>query len=285
MAALSPEIIAELKLEEAINSATVGEINGCPYLLLMTVDSTSGIETAATLRVLDVSDTSNPVEVVSIKAPIQILPPSGDVILAGDYIYSYLWNGPESILWILDVSNIPSITEVSCKEIQFPLLWPDISGDYMIARTAFPPYFAVYDISNPDNPGKITDFEVNRGDRSPQSGTQTVATAFSDSRFFVLEESGLTPFDMLSPSEPQQCSFYKNKEWGLSPLETTEGTGETITKGVFSGNSFLDIGISGDHAFISAGDSGLVVLDVSDIEDIHEVARLELPYYTKKSRF
>jgi hypothetical protein len=285
--------VAEWEFEEIIYSSATTEIEGHPHLFLMMVSSSSGGRMEATLRVFDAANIDSPVEISSLEVPLDILPPTGDIVLYNNYLYSYLWSGSDSRLWILDISEPAETREISRQETEFPLLWSVVSGECMASRTALGNHFAVYDLSIPDRPEQMVHFELDKEGRPQQTNnTQTVATVFSGDSFFVLEDGGVTAFDMSSPSEPRQVSFYANEEWEGPLPDPVEGAGTKITSGisvisdfpemVVPSGGFMDMAVSGEYAYIAASTLGLVVLDVSDLRDIREVGRMELPARARK---
>jgi hypothetical protein len=281
----SAEIIGEWEAEDWVIDTCAGEIDGKPYLFLMTVGS-EGVA-KPTIHVLDVGDPAEPVEVVSLETPMEILTMLGGLTLSGTELYLALTGLDRAALWMVDVSDPESPHEIALLECEFTVWNPCISGNYLVVNTdIWGASFAFFDISRPAEPRLLGELVL-----TPRARFDSNWHAdYVGSMFYPVDKGGLAIVDASSPSLPQEVGFYVNPDWEFEGPEGVEGAGtdmstrignfdslEELFEAVYNHGSFLDVAVSDRYAYVAATDSGLVVLDVRDPESPEEVARLEIP--------
>ena len=278
----SAELIGEWEAEGFIVDACTGEIDGKPYLFLLTRQGSSEV----TIHVLDVADPVEPIEVAALEAPMGFLFPLGGLILSGMELYVGL-SESEAALWVVDVSDPASPREIALQEKEFAVWKPCVSGNYLAVNTdIWGRCFAFFDISRPAQPRLLGELALTVQSMS-SSGWHA---DYVGSMFYVVVGAGLAITDVSSPGLPQEAGFYTNPDWEPAELEGVEGAGtsviswmeefgtlEELLDDMFASGSFFDVAVSDGYAYIAASDSGLVVLDVRDPESPEEVARLEIP--------
>ena len=281
----SAEIIGEWKLSDGyvyVTDACIGEINGKPYLFVMTMTSALS---KAIIHVLDVENPSEPMEVASLETPIEILIPLGGLALSETELYVTLTGSNEAAVWVLDISDPEFPREIALMDITYAVWRPHISGDILAVATDLRGYFTFFDISRPSQPQWLGELEF----AQHLEGYIAWYADYVGSMFYVVNTDGLTIVDVSSPASPQELSYHTNPDWEPVEREGVEGLGtdvlimteeftvEDLIDNVAPSGSYLDVAVSGDYAYIAASDSGLVVLDISDSTSPSEVARLEVP--------
>ena len=283
----SAEIVGEWGMAEGfILDACAGVINGEPYLFLMTLGTESIMK--ATIHVIDVNDPVEPVEIASLKTPMEILFPLGGFALSGTELYVGLTGTDEAALWVVNVSDPESPREITLMNTTYAMWKSCVSGDTLVVATTIGGHFSFFDISRPAQPRLLGELAL-----APPSGNDANWRAdYVGSMFYVAENDGLAIVDTSSPARAQEVGFYTNPDWEKPEdwLEGVEGAGtsfiysqeefatlEEIYDGLVLAGSFRDVAVSDGYAYIAAADSGLVVLDVTTPESTEEVARLEIP--------
>jgi hypothetical protein len=107
----------------------------------------------------------------------------------------------------------------------------------------------VFDITRPDRPAQIGAAEIDGG---------AYALAVSGDVAYAMDwDTGLWIFDVSDPARPTELS--------VLPIDT--------------GGALRQLAVVADHAYVYHGNCGpcLVIVDVSDPSDPHEVARRQLP--------
>ena len=290
---ISPGLAGKWEADEPIISAAATEIDGHPYVMLMTLPSGGARSEEATLHILDMRDRRAPQEVASLRTPIEVLLPLAGITQSGDYLYVGLTGSSAAGLWVVDISDPEAPQEVTLADYDFSdQMAPVNSGSLVVVRASLGFHFALFDVSDPAEPHGISEFFV-----YPQGGprylvTHTDYTILSGTNLFIVNDDGLRAFDVSDASEPKQVGFYANDDWDGAVAEPVAGAGTTVLGKITPiddvrdvtapRDSFLGIAVSGDYAFAAASDLGLVVLDVSDTEAISELTRLELPGRAKR---
>jgi hypothetical protein len=193
------------------------------------------------LRVLDISDPENPIEIGSYLSSYQMI----DIIILGELAYI---TEHESGLRILNISDPSNPVEVEFYASQEDLYNINVFGDYAYVVTrSFNGYgFKILNVSDPLNPDIVNYYpmEWNRAGKLLASG---------DFLFIDLEE-GISIIDVSNPAEAEEVNLIE--------------TGENLTK---------DFSISGDYLYLlDNGDndtiqSKLRAFDISDQSNIIEV--------------
>lgn len=281
----SAEIVGQWEVEDFVLDACAGEVDGTPYLFLLTQPNPMTTPSTTTLRVLNVDNPASPVEVASLEAPMSTLFPLGGLVLSRTELYVGL-NESGAALWVVDVSSPESPQEIALLECEFTVQRPCVSGNYLAVSTdIWGASFAFFDISTPAQPEKLGDLEL-----SPRPVNRSNwHTDYVGSMFYVVDKDGLAIVDVSSPVLPQEEGFYTNPDWEPEEPEGVEGAGTTVIyrmeefdsleeffEDIFNSGSFIDVAVSERYAYVAAADSGLVVLDVSESELTEEVARLKL---------
>lgn len=281
------EVVGELEFAERdiyTIDACVGEIGGRPYLFLMTMAQEAVMK--ATIHILDVDNPTQPVALTSLDTPIEITTPLGGLALSGTELYVALTGAGEAALWVLGVSDPESPREIALTDTTYAVWRPSISGNYLAVATALARSFAFFDISSPAEPRLLGELEL-----TPRP--ISIANWHADyvgSMFYVVDKDGLSIVDASSPALPQEVGFYANPDWEGSEPEGVGGAGndiitgmasidspEEFLEGIYNSGSYLGVAVSNGYAYIAAGESGLIVLDVRDPETVEEVARLDVP--------
>ena len=272
-----PEIVGEWQAGNLIISAAPGMIDGQPYLFLMMMDGTE-TTAKAVLRVLDLRDPTEPIEIASLVTPTDMTLPLGGLILSGTNLYIALTNAEGASIWVVDVSEPSSPREVALTALGYAAWRPIVSGNILTVATALRENFTFLDISDPSQPEPLADLTLTE---RPLAVSNWQAD-FAGTIFYIIDRDGLTMVDISSPSSPQEVGFYANPDWVEQESVKASGeiqasTGKEIFNIHIPEGSFQDVTVSDGYAYISAADSGLLVLDVTDPASPEPVSQLELP--------
>ena len=143
------------------------------------------------LKTVDVSDPSNPVETASVAIPTSALAMSGNTLYAGT---------SDGHLVVLDVSSPTALKTIATIAIPAPLTMK-LLGTLLYAA-AGPAGMLIVDISNPTAPALISQFSL--------PGGATVWDVSPQGSFVVLagDSLGLVTVDVSTPAHPQQLAQF-----------------------------------------------------------------------------
>lgn len=271
----SAEVVAEWQLGEIsagwqsgeiISSAIAGEIDGKSYLFLATAPN-SPMPHELWLRVVDIQSPESPREVGSLKAPVDVMWPGFGISLSDDVIYLPL-GGSDDGLWVVDVSDPTSPQEITLFSTGDDVYSVDlaVSGNYACLATFSPRNILLIDISDPAHPEQVGSLHLD----IPFEASSSKRLEFVDSLLLVVYRSGLNIVDVSSPAQPQEVGFFANPDWIDEP---TDHPFELLAPQ----DSFIDVAVSGDFAYIAASNLGLIVLDISNPASPSKVAQLDTP--------
>ena len=191
----------------------------------------------AGLRVIDVSDPENPVEVGYYDTPGY----AHRVCISGGYAYvADNWAG----LRIIDVSDPSNPVEVGHHDTPTIAVGIYVSGDYAYV-TDRDAGLRVIDVSAPGNPEEVGYYDT--------PGWALDVYVSGDYAYVADEDSGLRVIDVSDPRNPVEVSYY-----------------ETL-------GSAHGVYVLGDYAYVAGSDGGLRIIDVSDPSNPEEVGYYDTP--------
>ncbi|MBT3755149.1 MAG: T9SS type A sorting domain-containing protein [Candidatus Cloacimonetes bacterium] len=224
------------------------------------------------LRIIDVSDPTDPFEVTSITTGNNVW----YMKVSGDYAYLVDSSSGLSVVDISDPLN-PSI------EATYPNATGDIyiSGNYAyFAKYGFG--LKIYDITDPLNAFEVGDCAV--------TGYPYRVAVYEDHAFVSGNECGLVAINIADPANPylvsSNASNYKNiaavegniyitsDSDGFISFDITNPASMQIVGGYGMPGYTTDMAVSGDYVYL--GSNGFRVLDVSDYSDPIEVGYAEV---------
>ena len=191
----------------------------------------------AGLRVIDVSDPQNPVEVGYHDTPSIAL----GIYVSGDYAYV---TDRDAGLRVIDVGNPYNPVEVGYYDTPGIARDVYVSGDYAYVADE-DAGLRVIDVSDPRNP-----VEVGYHD-TPSSAYDVYVSG--DYAYVADRDSGLRVIDVSDPSNPEEVGYYDIPG---------------IACGVY---------VSGDYAYVADGYTCLRVIDVSEPSNPEEVGYHDTP--------
>lgn len=267
--ALAAEIVGHWEaneyISEYISVITAGEINGIPYLFVGTVQG--GMPYESTLRVLDIRDPKNPIEVGSLKAPVNGILPISDFYLSESILYANL-SGEGVGVWVIDVSDPALPKEITLISTEYPVMSMALSGQYLYVIGVFERVISVFDVSDPEQPKEIGALKTGGGNLK-----------IFESFLYVVADDGLHIIDISTPSSPQDIGFYADptgvergfvEEIPTSPIPVIDPSNKLADR-------FFDVAVSGQYAYLASGNNGLSVLDISDPASPIELTQLDIP--------
>jgi hypothetical protein len=231
----------------------------------------------AGLRVVDVSDPTNPIEIAYNNPCIWAL----DVAVTGDYVYLAGSSG----LRVIDVSIPSNPTEVGAYNTPGYARGVAVAGGYAYVADS-DEGLRVVDISSPSNPTEVGFF-----DTPGYAYDVAVVGGYA----YVVDSRDMRVLDVSAPANPTEVGVCDTVSGGAHtgivivgdyayvadnidvavvdvsmPSDPTEvGTGST------PGNA-EDIAVAGAYAYVADRNSGLRVVDISNVEDLAEVAAYDV---------
>jgi hypothetical protein len=196
------------------------------------------------LRVIDVSDISNPVEVGSISGFNAV-----DLATDGEYLYATRFSVSTQLyyLHVFDLTDPTSPVELSTMTLTHYIFELAYANDHLFAMEFYDAGLHIINVADPYKPYEDAFYPVDWGEDVCTQGNYAFVTSFHE---------GLLVLDISDPASPTLAgSFYQVFQFG-------------------------DVAVSGDKAFITTGttgEQGLRLYDVSDLGNIHELDRILLP--------
>lgn len=185
------------------------------------------------------------------------------------------------LLVIMDVSNLPNdITVLSTISTPGQAAGVYVSGNYAYVADG-DSGMRVIDVSNPANPQEVGAYPT------PNGAATDVHVAGNYA--YLVDFSGMHVVDVSNPANPQQTSFYDNNGSGASGVYIN-GNHAYLTDFSFlnivdisnpaspqaMGSSFAplarNVSVSGNHAYVVADTTGLLIFDISDPANPMQVA-------------
>ena len=196
------------------------------------------------LRVVDISDPANPVEVGSYDPPGSTL--GSGVFFSDPYVYLADGLG----LLVLDVSDPTAPTEAGFYNSIGFAIKVELDGDYAFVAGR-EGGLNIADISDPANPQHVSNY-------FKAGSVHVQGIAVSGTFVFVaMDGQGLRVVDVSDPANPEEVGFFD-----------TEGAAEAVV-------------VSGSYAYVADGNDGLRIFDISDPSDPHEIGFYDTPSYAQ----
>jgi hypothetical protein len=228
------------------------------------------------LRIVEVSDPSNPIETGGIFLDHIY---ASDVVVRGNYAYltsgffaqgwGYLGHG----IFIIDISNPSNPIQVGNFEISSACIGVAVENNF--AYLAYPSGLYIIDVSDPSNPEEAEHIEI---------GYVTSVAIRDDIAFVGTRDDGLRLLDVSNPGFSTEIGSIETERPGwcvairdslaylsadglriinISNPENLEEIGYCETPGRGRG---MDIAFNGDRAYI-ANEGGLHVINVAELEN------------------
>jgi len=240
---------------EFIYGSATGKIDNEWYLFLVTSRG-SELPCESTLRILDIHDPARIVEVASLDIPVKPMIPVSGLATSGEVLYITV--GAEGGgLWVVDISDPTSPREITLLETEYPATGLALSGNYAYINTFMKDIFLIVDISDPTQPDVIGMSEL--------SGLHLKTY---DSRMCVFGLDGVHILDISFPSSPQEIGFHAAPNCVVEAPEPGEPAPIDFER-------FFDVALSGSNAYVASGDSGLLIIDISNPACPQKIAQVE----------
>jgi len=196
------------------------------------------------LRVLDVSDLSNPVQVGGVFDFTAV-----DLATDGEYLYATRFSVDTQLyyLHVYDLTDPTSPVEMSTMTLSHHILEVEYANGHLFAVEFYDTGVHIINVTDPNNPFEDAFYPVDWSEDIWIQGNYAYVTSFLE---------GLLVLDISEPATPTLAgSFYEVFQFG-------------------------DVAVSGGLAFVSTGTTGehhVRLYDVSDLDNIHELDRIALP--------
>ncbi|TVR70325.1 MAG: hypothetical protein EA415_13050 [Sphaerobacteraceae bacterium] len=206
----------------------------------------------------------------------------GRMALVDDVLYAPIPVEDQAGIWAIDVSDPDTLEEISFLDIGADRPMTVVaSDDVAVATGIFGNRYVFLDISDPTEP--VLSSELEGTDIELHSSAEVPALTMAGDTLYIAHPRGVTMLDVSDPASPETLAAVENHEW--EGLEGVEGAGTDTQVEISDDESMLDqlarpdayhgVAVSGNHAYVAAGDAGVLVFDVSDPSDPQEVETLE----------
>lgn len=265
-----PDTSNELRLSEAISASTYIEVDGHPYLLVMSKHDNERIETAD-LRIISVDPEEDLEQASWIHTSMSVQRPPEALTFADEHVYVGLAREgtDRPALWVVDLSNPNRPFEANLLRADAPIRSLAASDEGYMVAAGFDDELLIYDISQPNDPVVAGTFKV---DVETPPDLHIV-----DSTLIVEHSAGLILFDMADPDEPHEIASIDHPDWrppSFIPEPDTFLLGEEGFSTNIPTGSYLDLDVAGGIIALAAGEDGTTLVDASDESALREISAL-----------
>ncbi len=267
-----PDTSNQLRLSAPISASQYMEVDGKPFLLLMSKQDNERIETAD-LRIISVDPAEDLEQEGWIHTSMSVQRPPEALTYAMGHVYVGLTReGDERpALWVVDLSNPDRPFEANLLHAEMPIRSLAASEDEYMVAAGFNDELLIYDISHPNEPVATGSFTVDI--------EMPPILHLHDSTLIVEHSAGLILFDMTNPNEPRKISSFDHPDW-QTPSFVPEPDTFLIGDEGFSTNiptgAYLDLDVTGEIIALAAGESGITLVNVNDQSAPREIAALPI---------
>jgi hypothetical protein len=267
-----PDRSDELRLSAPISASSYVEIDGAPYLLLLSKADNERIETAD-LRIISVSSAEDIEQAGWLHTSMSIQRPPEALTYARGHVYVGITReGTERpALWVVDLSNPNRPYEANLLNAEMPIRSLVASEDGWMVASGFDDEFIIYDISQGNEPEAVGSFTA------PVEMPPTLRAV--ESTLLVEHSAGLLAYDMTYPSSPELTGDYDRDGWQQPEFLPTPDDflmgDEGFTRNL-PGRSILDIDVQSDLIGFANGDDGVGFLQSEDAGSIGELSSLNI---------
>ena len=214
------------------------------YLLCSDILSENGF-----LFAIDVSEPANPIEIASMELKFSegYFIASGDIFLRNELAFITAYQNGFYIIDISDAENMFTVSHVTNYDKVTAVI---ADNDFAYVADKYNGV-QIYDISDPAAPMKIVELELYTANWYSEMGL-----AKEGDVLFAVRESMLSRIDISNPQEPFVSDY------NIVDIGTQEGYGRRLT-------------VKDDYAYISSGNSGFRIVDISDPDTMLLVSRVD----------
>lgn len=261
----------EVDVEGQVLAGTGGDIDGDPYLFVLTVADSRQL----TLHSFEIDDDGTATEVGSLPAPEGVVPAGefqGTRTMAMDEewgdetLYIPVAGEEQSGLWVVDISDPDELGEAHFVPMNYPVNTVSTAETLAAVTTselADPVFF--FDISDPE--------DLQRSNFYLRENVSTPAIDISGWLLAIVDHKGVDLVDISGPNPPEEITFYQFPEWeGPAVVPTEEqGSDSASTEAAVP----PDVEVDDDLVYLANGLSGLQILRAGDEEHAERIAALE----------
>lgn len=267
-----PDTSNELRLSEAISASTYVEVDGSPYLLVMSKHDNERIETAD-LRIISVDPSEDLEQTSWIHTSMSVQRPPEALTYANEHVYVGLAREgtDRPALWVVDLSNPNRPFEANLLRAEAPIRSLAASEDGYMVAAGFGDELIIYDISQPNEPVVAGAFQV---DVEMPPDLHIV-----DSTLIVEHSAGLFLFDMANPEDPREVASFDHPDWrppSFIPEPDTFLLGEEGFSTNIPTGAYLDLDIAGEIIALAAGEDGVTLVDAGGESAFSEISTLPI---------
>jgi hypothetical protein len=267
--------LSVLNIDEPAHPERVGQYNPTGVIYDMTIYGNYGF-TSRTMRILDLSNPSDPVEV----AQLDTLGRCEEVAIRDDIAYV----AADTVLYILDLNDIEHPTLLADLPANMAR-WVTLAGDYCYVSDTDWGGVRIIDVANPAEPEQIAFLRV-------QGGSSDIETS-GDAVYQIYPGSGVRVVDVSDRRNPVLRSLYQVAgaeamalDRGYLHVSSRDGMNYILDvsdplrpvearRWGLAHDWVNDISISGTLAWMSVHQKGIMVVDITDPLDPYIISSLD----------
>ncbi|TVR71397.1 MAG: hypothetical protein EA415_11365 [Sphaerobacteraceae bacterium] len=267
-----PDRSDELRLSAPMSASTYVEVDGSPYLLLLSKADNERIETAD-LRIISVDPDEDIEQAGWIHTSMSIQRPPEALTYANGHVYVGMTReGIERpALWVVDLSNPNRPFEANLLNAEMPIRSLAASEDGWMVASGFDDDLIIYDIQQGNQPEQIGSFKV------PVEMPPTLSAV--GSTLLVEHSAGVFTYDMHTADSPQLIDSYDRAGWEQPEFVPTPDQfllgNEGFTRNL-PGRAILDVERNGEIIAFANGDDGVLLIEAPEQDMIDEISSMTL---------
>jgi hypothetical protein len=265
----------ELRLPDPISASTMFDVDGAPYLAVMTKPGNDHVQSAF-LRIVSVESGRDLEQIGRLHTSMSILTPPSAIAVAGEHVYVGLWRELDDTpaLWVVDISNPRRPFEANLLRADAPIRSLAASGDGTLVASGFDGELMVYDLDRPNEPEHVSTVRTDDLDIAD--------VGLSGSSLVTLGSTGVSIFDMSAPRAPALLSSitHPSPRTNIGAVEPGHFiTGDEAFAVIYPNGEFLDLALAGERIALASGESGAILVEAPTpaMSETFSIDHLDIP--------
>jgi hypothetical protein len=267
-----PDTSNQLRLSDPISASHYIEVNGDPYILVMSKQDNERIETAD-LRIISVDSEDDLDQAGWLHTSMSIQRPVEALAYANGHVYvgKTREGTTRPALWVVDLSDPGRPYEANLLNAGFPIRSLAASDDGYMVASGFGGDFLVYDIRQGNEPEVIGTFseELQRAPHISLSGSTLV----------IDHMAGVIFYDMSDLENPEKIGEIEHPEW-REPTFIPQPDAFLLGDEGFSTNlpagAYLDVDVADDLIALASGEAGIELYGFRSDDSLAELAVMDV---------